>query len=229
VGLDQIELLLRTEEVFGINIKDEEAVQIETVGDLFELISTKVPHTGPAQCITQTAFYRARRALGHSGASGAAQIRPATPLSEVVPKGRAERRRFWQSCANEQPLEWPALSLSRTWSLIFLLASTSATYMAALYFTPIRTWYWIPVVIGACYAILFWAAPYLRDALPASTVGDLARQLALLNRDVLQNPGSALSRQSLWELYVELVSDQLGIAPEVVRPEASWGPDLGVD
>ena len=38
MGLDVVELVMRTEEVFGITIDDFDAGQIQTVGDLYELI-----------------------------------------------------------------------------------------------------------------------------------------------------------------------------------------------
>lgn len=42
MGLDAVEIILRCEEVFGIAIPDDEAGQIDTVGQLFELICGKL-------------------------------------------------------------------------------------------------------------------------------------------------------------------------------------------
>ena len=42
MGLDTVELVLRTEEVFGISLPDEECEQIVTVGDLYRLVLTKL-------------------------------------------------------------------------------------------------------------------------------------------------------------------------------------------
>lgn len=42
MGLDLVELVVHTEEVFSINLPDEECAQISTVGDLYKLILKKL-------------------------------------------------------------------------------------------------------------------------------------------------------------------------------------------
>lgn len=42
MGLDAVEIVLRTEEFFGIGIEDEEAAYVRTVGDLYRLLCVKL-------------------------------------------------------------------------------------------------------------------------------------------------------------------------------------------
>ena len=42
MGLDAVEIVLRTEELFVIAINDEEAAAVRTVGDFYSLICTKL-------------------------------------------------------------------------------------------------------------------------------------------------------------------------------------------
>ena len=42
MGLDAVEIILRTEELFGIVITDEEAGAVRTVGDLYSLVCSKL-------------------------------------------------------------------------------------------------------------------------------------------------------------------------------------------
>jgi hypothetical protein len=42
MGLDAVEIVLRVEELFGIEISDEEAASVRTVGDLYELICARL-------------------------------------------------------------------------------------------------------------------------------------------------------------------------------------------
>jgi hypothetical protein len=42
MGLDTVELILRTEEIFGITLPDNECAQIRTVGDLYRLVLSKL-------------------------------------------------------------------------------------------------------------------------------------------------------------------------------------------
>ncbi len=51
MGLDAVEIVLRTEELFAIAINDEEGASVRTVGDFYKLICTKlnvVPLSSPA-------------------------------------------------------------------------------------------------------------------------------------------------------------------------------------
>ena len=42
MGLDAVEIVLRTEEFFGVAITDEEAAAVRTVGDLYSLVCSKL-------------------------------------------------------------------------------------------------------------------------------------------------------------------------------------------
>jgi len=42
MGLDAVEIILRAEELFAIEIGDEEAARVETVGQFYELICSKL-------------------------------------------------------------------------------------------------------------------------------------------------------------------------------------------
>lgn len=42
MGLDAVEIVLRTEELFGVTIEDAEAATVRTVGDFYTLICRKV-------------------------------------------------------------------------------------------------------------------------------------------------------------------------------------------
>jgi acyl carrier protein len=42
MGLDTVEIVLRTEEVFGISLPDDECEQFVTVGDLYKAVLTKL-------------------------------------------------------------------------------------------------------------------------------------------------------------------------------------------
>jgi hypothetical protein len=48
MGLDAVEIILRAEELFAVDIGDEEAAKVETVGQFYELICSKL-HISPLQ------------------------------------------------------------------------------------------------------------------------------------------------------------------------------------
>ena len=63
MGLDAVELVMRVEEEFGIEIPDAEAEEATTVGKLYELVLSKLKPDNRDVCLTSTAFYRTRQAF----------------------------------------------------------------------------------------------------------------------------------------------------------------------
>jgi acyl carrier protein len=68
MGLDVVEIVLRTEEVFGVDLPDDECERVITVGDLYHLVLDKValPYI-PAIEIEGGALGQARSKLHFSG------------------------------------------------------------------------------------------------------------------------------------------------------------------
>jgi len=63
-GDDTVELLVSCEDIFEIRISNDEALLVETVGDLFELVRSKIDsNEDNKKCASAMAFYRLRRAL----------------------------------------------------------------------------------------------------------------------------------------------------------------------
>jgi acyl carrier protein len=42
MGLDAVEIVLRTEELFGITLREDEGAAVRTVGDLYKLVCSKL-------------------------------------------------------------------------------------------------------------------------------------------------------------------------------------------
>ena len=51
MGLDAVEIVLRTEEFFGVAIADDEAGAVRTVGDLYRLMCSKLEVGGAGKSI----------------------------------------------------------------------------------------------------------------------------------------------------------------------------------
>ena len=86
MGLDLVELVMETEERFGVHLPDEECAQVRTVADLTALVISKLS-TDCSVCPTSRMFYRVRCALAESGVPRS-QIRPGTLLSDMRPLAR---------------------------------------------------------------------------------------------------------------------------------------------
>ena len=61
MGLDGVEIVMETEETFGIEIPDAIAERLYTPGDLIEYVLSQLATTPSDSCLTQQLFYRLRR------------------------------------------------------------------------------------------------------------------------------------------------------------------------
>lgn len=66
MGLDGVEIIIETEETFGIDIPNEVVERIETPGDLIDYVASSVDMTAVDECLTQQFFYRLRRGFRHA-------------------------------------------------------------------------------------------------------------------------------------------------------------------
>jgi hypothetical protein len=62
---DDIDVLYAIEKTFGVKLSDAEAVHCETVGQLYDVVSSKLnmPEVRNLRCPTALAFFRLRAAL----------------------------------------------------------------------------------------------------------------------------------------------------------------------
>jgi hypothetical protein len=61
MGLDSVKLVTAVEETFDIEIADEEATSVRTVGDMLELVVSKLQTAEKSTCQSQRAFHILRR------------------------------------------------------------------------------------------------------------------------------------------------------------------------
>lgn len=244
MGLDAVELVIRIEETFSIDLPDEELSSIRTVGDLYELVLSKVDTT-PA-CLSSKAFYKTRRALMDSLDLSRRSVRPSTSLESLLPS--ASRIRQWKEIGGAIGLEFPRLRHSRSRKDLFLNLSfviATLAILAAWGGIHMRGWmpasgylFWISAflawvaVLGIANGLLISRAQPFATELPVNTVGDLARMVLTLNYTAFapaSNGSDPLSREDLWERIVYIFADQLGLESEDIVPAARISEDLGVD
>src|SRR5271170_7360885 len=107
MGMDAIEIVLEIEEAFDISIPDEVAEKIQTVGQLYDYVveQTRGRPKGSADeapdrtdvCLTAATFYLLRREPCAKLGLDRRQVRPRTPLEDLLPQGA--RRHDWAELA----------------------------------------------------------------------------------------------------------------------------------
>ena len=113
MGLDTVELVMRIEETFGIEIHDRVASTLYTPRDVMDFILTQVEVSdAPLPCLSQMAFHSLRIAFVETLGLQRRQIRPDTALAELLPE--KDRELIWKQLRNSVGVEkWPPLTRSR--------------------------------------------------------------------------------------------------------------------
>jgi hypothetical protein len=107
MGLDAVELILAVEDGFQIHIEDAEAGRVVTVGDLYQLVVSKLSSGTSKRCLTSAVFYRTRRRIVSVLGVDRREIRPCTSLEALLPE--ASRRNLWFALEEAMGLRLPAL------------------------------------------------------------------------------------------------------------------------
>ncbi len=237
--MDSVELVLRTEDEFGITISDDEAAAAITVGDLYNLILSKLD-VAPG-CLTSRAFYLTRRALVESLQVPRGSIRPATPLSPLLSGGT--RRQQWQNIREgiglqTPPLRFPAAIKQDLYKRSFFLSSAIVFVLCVaglshgwpdLLVISMSAVLWIALTVAGC-TVFERLSTSLATELPADTAGELARVVLSLNHEHFAAPEAAakITNEDIWRRIVDIVCDQLQVDRAGVVPNARFVDDLGV-
>jgi len=115
MGLDSVELLMAIEEEFGIEIPDEDAEQIYTVGQMYDFLRRTLHSTPPARCMTQRLFYMVRKAIIDNYGVPKRSITLDTKIADLVPS--QVLKDTWPNLAVISELEFLNLHKQQWWDL----------------------------------------------------------------------------------------------------------------
>lgn len=244
MGLDAVEIVLRTEDEFSITLGDEEVATTRTVREFYQLVLSKLDTT--PSCTSSQAFYRTRRALMECLGIPRRAVRPATHLESILPSER--RSSIWKQIGDSAILTLPRLQYTTTWKSRFIWISFCvATSIVILGFAAaiwlgagvvgsafsfgVGAVLWV-VIFGSTDAALLQKADFLRTELPCATVGDLSLMVLTLNQpefDVTAEKQQKMTHEDVWLRVVHIIADQQGLDPDEVLPDARFVEDLGVN
>ena len=233
MGLDTVELVMEVEDAFSIKIPDDEASYMLTVGDLFDYI---VANTNVVKdrsvCLSAIAFYSLRRAANSLGAEN--RLRPKDSTSEILPISK--RREYWTQLQNRSELKLPPLRrpewLVATGTVgtiacaillgcLSYLSTDSQLVGSAIGFAS-------AILIGLIVGVL--TKPFAIYPSPScKTIRGLTESALGLNFKTLSERYNGASPNDLWIALRAIIVEQLGVAPEEVKPAASFVKYLGCD
>jgi hypothetical protein len=187
MGLDAVELVMSVEEIFGIDLPDQDAATLTTPRKLIDYVCARVGATSRERCISQRSFYRVRRILAAASGASAREIGPGTHLETLLPV--QARRRLWASLASQIGLRrtltrprWVVWATQALCAAAFVVAARSFTVLGVL------AGLGATVVVGGVLALATAPLAVRLDV----TAGDLAREaipVVLASDEAAGSPG----------------------------------------
>jgi acyl carrier protein len=229
MGLDLLELVLTVEDTFGFPMPDEDAVQLNTVGKLYEYILAHRFHGKQEICVRSMTFYKIRRAMMAVLKIPRKDIKVSTELSAIIP---VHRRRIWRALEKATNFRLPQLRRPG-WVTIIAVFATMGLAIAAPVFLSLKLFH--GAVAAACLTAAFvgWLFAWLTTPLTfefqpeCTTVGQLATATLARNyRTIVEEFNREASDAEVWEMLRLIVAEQLGVRPSEVTKEADFVKDL---
>lgn len=222
MGLDGVELIMATEDEFGIAIPDDDAWKLATPRLLADYVAQRLAAEGrvpDSRCISQVRFYRIRRYLIEHANAERKAIAPGSLLEAIL---NPELRKHWRQIKtsigmNRMPNLRPAPPLRWLLNALPVFAAVFVFVLSDSILAALGT-----LILVAMLAVDAWRR--LANQLPASmtTVADL---LPYIRTEELRNllPDEILLR------VLKITSEQLGIPLQKIQPDHSFVKDLGLD
>src|SRR5215472_708913 len=199
---DEIDVLYAIEEAFGVKISDAEARRCETVGQLFDIVSSKlnIPEARNLRCPTALAFYRLRAALRRLG-----HVHRVTTKTDLRAIFRAYgAKRLHLSLSSEADLKLPALQLhpASTAVLTFVTACGVAVSLC------VGSW----LALLGCAVLAIILGFVLPKTIPQrmASLGDFAADCAAWNYGRLSEQAGGARRGDVWKALTTVVRESAG-------------------
>lgn len=112
MGLDYVELIMVTEETFGIEFSNDDVYSLDTPGKVVDYIYERVSQDKNGKCASQQAFYLLRKAIQSVFHLDRNAIKLETPIRNFIPNIKDGKSWF----------ELQAALGARTWPELFRLA-----------------------------------------------------------------------------------------------------------
>ncbi len=233
MGLDTVELVMEIEDTFSITIPDDEASQMITVGDVFDYIvaKTSLP-TNSSVCLSAIAFYSLRRAATALGANN--RLRPRDSTLTILPD--SNRPNYWSQLQEESELKLPPLrrpSWLVTMCTVVVIACSVILGVLAYQSTDSPLVGFVSALtIGIVLAVVAGGITRPFAVCPANnclTLRGLAESALGLNFKTLSERYNGANENDLWVALRSIIVEQLGVAPDEVKPTANFVNDLGCD
>ncbi len=232
---DTVEILMAVEASFGVEIADEEAERVVTVGELHKCVARKLEakwggeQSGP--CLSSLMFYQMRRALIEAFGVARAAVKPDSPTEPLVP--RSDRRENWVRLGQSLDVRLPDLQRPR-WMENALGCLVLAVPLATMFSAQMQSGFsWAAVFLSSSFVV--WAAHKatvpLAVYLPpeCGTMRGCVETITGANYAALARKHGGWNRRESWQALRALVAHMAGVEAAQVVEDTRLVQDLHLD
>ncbi|HJW41572.1 MAG TPA: hypothetical protein VJ476_10135 [Rhizomicrobium sp.] len=216
--LDSVELVQDIEKAFDVEIANAEAERLLVVGQLYDLLVSKIPASDAnKKCASAMTFYRLRQGMERLGFG-----RKLSPSADIRFLEKSGASRSFKRLERETGLTLPKLVM--TWiggfGCLLSVASICVAIVAALFFH--RTQSFLPflmllllLAVGTGFAVTYLDPGKLTQ--DCRTLGGLSKRTAAQNFGKLAELGARNGSEDIWNSLVDLLSNYSLPKSEITR------------
>lgn len=233
MGLDSVEIVVKIEETFGINIPDKEAEQIITVGDLHNAVWRHLEGRYSDRCKSQSIFYTLRQSFYDTFNYPKKDFRLESSPENIFPK--ENRRQIYFDFARNNNLTLPELELTKPLQKFFLLIG-SVLIIGALVASLILINFfnyskWVLLIVAVAIVLTIIISAMLnpqRVLIETPSIREFTLATLKLNYAALSKQ-SDVNRKEMELVINHIIYDYSGVKLHEITPEKKICDDLGVD
>lgn len=233
MGLDSVEILMKVEKTFGINIPDQEAEKIITVGDFHNSVWQHLEGKYTDKCKSQGLFYSLRKSVIDTFEVSKQEYKLNRRINDIFPS--KQRRQVYFRFANANNLKLPGLVLTKPWS-IFLTSFGFITILGGLSLSIILINFfdysnWTILIPLASIILTYFVSNVLqpkRTVIEQTSVREFTEKVLALNYATLSQ-ANGNNRKEVESVINNIIADMAGLELNEVTPEKKISDDLGID
>lgn len=233
MGLDSIEILMKVEKTFGIEVPDKDAEKIFTIGDFHDAVWKQPAVKHSNKCKSQVLFYKLRQSSHETFNFPKRDFKTDTPLNDIFPKDN--RRQLYLDFAQCNNLEFPVLALEKPWSMalsyfgIITILGGLMLSLILINFFAYTNWTLIIPLAGIAFTEVFSRLLVnKRTVIIPQIMHDFIEKVLTLNYATLTIKNGS-NKKEVASVINYIISDMTGLDMAEITTEKKIGDDLGIN
>jgi acyl carrier protein len=232
MGFEQLDMIIRTENNFGIAFDDAELIKISTVGEFYQLILSKLSPGNSTICLTSHTFYRIRKVLMDVFGLPRHSIKPIVRLENIIPK--AFIYLHWKNLEIKLGLKLPTLQRPQWMETLFSVSVLLVILLAIVlgigrFVHPLIAWavgfMSFPLLVLENRLTQEWQIIFPKHI---NDLGKLVKIVLQRNFSTINKDIKSCNKKEILELLILQLEDQFGIPADKIKMDSRIAEDLGI-